>query len=87
MVSLDPLNQLQSYLGRVATNLSAVGASGSEIPVAGGDLYTLAADQYGDAAAWPTIAQANGMTDPTIQGVQSIRIPPIEQPTDGVLTF
>ncbi len=87
MTSLDPLNQLTSYLGRIQTNVSAVGASGSEIPVAGGDLYTLAASEYGSPAGWTTIAQANGLTDPVLTGPQTIRIPPIAQPTDGVPNY
>ena len=87
MVSLDPLNQLGSFLGRIQTNLSAVGASGSDIPVAGGDLYALASAQYGDPSGWTTIAAANGLTDPVITGVQTVRVPPIEQPTDGVLSI
>lgn len=87
MISLDPLNQLSSFLGRIQTNLSAVGASGSEVPVAGGDLYALAASEYGDPSGWTTIAQANGLTDPVITGLQTIRVPPIEQSTDGVLSI
>ena len=87
MAALDPLNDVQSYLGRIAVNLSAVGASGSEVAVAGGDLYAIAAQQYGSPSEWPTIAQANNLTDPILDGPQTIRVPPIPTETDGVLSI
>jgi len=45
------------------------------ITVAGGDLYRVALDQYGDATAWIQIAQANNLTDPVVRGVQTLEIP------------
>jgi hypothetical protein len=45
------------------------------VTVGGGTLQGLAAQHYGDASQWPIIAQANGMTDPLISGVQTIAIP------------
>lgn len=46
------------------------------ITVAGGDLYRIALQQYGDATAWDQIARANGLTDPVVRGVQLLTIPP-----------
>lgn len=80
------LYSLQSLLGRMSTNLSADGVSGSIVTTAGGDLYHLAAIQYGDATAWTTIARANSLTDPVLQGIQSLTIPQTPDGTDGVLT-
>ena len=45
------------------------------ITVAGGDLYRIALEQFGDATAWVAIARANGLTDPTLRGVVKLSIP------------
>ena len=45
------------------------------ITVAGGDLYRIALEQLGDATAWVAIARANGLADPTLQGVVKLGIP------------
>jgi hypothetical protein len=84
---LDSLYQIDASLGRISTNLSADGVSGKLVTMAGGDLYHVAADQYGDASAWPIIARANGLSDPVLKGVQTLTIP--EKPNaspDGVLS-
>lgn len=84
---LDNLYQLDAALGRMSTNLTADGVSGKLVTKAGGDLYHLAAEQYGDASAWPVIARANGLSDPVLDGVQTLTVPekPISSP-DGVLS-
>jgi hypothetical protein len=72
-------------MGRMATNIDAIGASGARVVVAGGDLLQLAAQFYGDAGEWATIARANGLTDPVLDGVRSILIPPMSANCGGVL--
>lgn len=79
------LYDLQSVLGRMGTNLSAIGASGANVVLAGGDLYHAAAKAYGDPSGWTTIAKANGLTDPQIEGVQNVRVPPTMEKSGGVL--
>lgn len=79
------LYDLQSVLGRMTTNLNAIGASGASVVMAGGDLYHAAGQAYGDPSGWTTIAKANGLTDPVIEGVQNIRVPPTMEPTGGVM--
>lgn len=79
------LYDLQAVTGRMAGNIGAIGASGAQVVAAGGDLYRMAADAYGDAAEWTTIAKANGMTDPVIAGVKTILVPPTASGADGVL--
>lgn len=79
------LYDLQAVLGRMKANLRAIGAGGAEVVVAGGDLYRIAQDAYGDATAWATIARANCITDPVLTGVQTILIPPSAGNTGGVL--
>jgi prophage DNA circulation protein len=86
MAQLDSLYQMDASLGRIATNVSADGVSGKLITMAGGDLYHVAAELYGDASAWPVIARANGLSDPVLTGVQTLTVPakPSSSP-DGVL--
>ena len=45
------------------------------ITVAGGNLYQLALEHLGDATQWNRIAQANGLIDPVINGVVTLKIP------------
>lgn len=79
------LFDLQSTLGRMTTNLESVGLAGAQVVMAGGDLFRLAADTYGDAMEWATIARANGLADPLVTGVQTLLVPPIALGADGVL--
>lgn len=46
------------------------------ITTAGGTLFHLAADLYGDAAQWTRLAEANGIRDPQLTGVTTIVVPP-----------
>jgi hypothetical protein len=85
MTQLPQLYTLQSVLGRIGGNLGSVGAAGRSVSVAGGNLYQLAADAYGDAASWTAIASANGLTDPLILGVQTVTVPPVPGDSGGVL--
>lgn len=45
------------------------------LTVAGGNLFRIAAEQLGDATQWIRIAQLNGLTDPILTGVITLRIP------------
>lgn len=56
--------------------IGTVTPSGSKtVTVAGGSLYRVALDEYGDALLWTRIAQANGLTDPWLVGVITLTIP------------
>jgi len=66
---------LNKTLGRLALNLGQIATSGKVVTLAGSDLYTLAAQSYGDAMGWASIAQANGLTDPLISDVTDVIIP------------
>lgn len=79
------LYDLGNVVGRMSTNLQAIGQSGAYVTQAGGDLYRMARDAYGDASEWATIARANGLADPELSGVQKILVPPISADTAGVL--
>lgn len=53
----------------------------------GDDLYRLAAEYYGDPAAWTLLAFANGLSDPLIQADQVLSVPAYNagQANDGIL--
>lgn len=87
----DAINQetsllsLQSSLNRISTNVSADNVRGATVRTAGGTLYKLATDAYGDVSGWTTIAQQNGISDPVLTGVNSLHVPATNNDTDGVL--
>lgn len=74
---LAPLYQMQAVLARLQKNvLSGPLANGTTSVVTGNtSLQKLAADNYGDQSKWTTIADANGMTDPVVTGIQTVKIP------------
>lgn len=82
---LVDLHNLDFTLGRLTKNLQQVSASPRTVATAGGNLFRLAQQQYGDAKAWPAIAKANGLTDPFISGTQVLTIPAQPGTADGVL--
>ena len=45
------------------------------ILVAGTDLFTVAAQELGDATQWFRIAALNGLIDPLLFGLVTLRIP------------
>ena len=53
------------------------------VTVAGGDLYRLALQYLGDATAWNRIGQANGLIDPVINGLVTLKIPPADASAGG----
>jgi nucleoid-associated protein YgaU len=82
---MQALVALAGYLGRIGANFGAVSQSGATVVTAGGDLIAIAAAQYGQAQAWTTIAAANDLSDPVIQGVQTLKVPSTSDQNDGVL--
>lgn len=55
---------------------------GKTMNVAGGNLFRVAADAYGDATLWYAIAEANGLWDPMLPAApMTLIIPP--KPSDG----
>lgn len=86
MTQSPKLYNLQSVLGRMGTNLGTIGTGTKTVTTAGGSLYKISQQQYGDASQWPTLAKANGMTDPQISGVKTITVPSVPNSSGGVLT-
>jgi hypothetical protein len=84
MTQLPVLYQLQSVVGRMGANMVSASNNGQQLTTAGGSLYTLASQAYGDAAAWTGIARANKLTDPVLTGVNKLVIPALPDGLDGV---
>ena len=51
--------------------------------VAGGNLFRSAAVELGDATQWIRIAQLNGLSDPQLSGVVSLRMPSRDRSAGG----
>lgn len=79
------LQQMDVTLGRMGKNLGSINSGTKTVTQAGGNLYRVAANEYGDAMGWTAIAAANGTTDPVLTGVNTIVVPPLNQNTNGVL--
>jgi len=79
------LAQMNAVLGRMGANLGQINSSVKKVTVAGGNLYDLAAKNYGKATGWTTIASANGVTDPEVTDVKTLNIPKNTNDTDGIL--
>jgi nucleoid-associated protein YgaU len=45
------------------------------LTVTSGNLFQIAATELGDATQWIRIAQANGLADPMLSGLVTLRIP------------
>lgn len=84
MTQLPALYQLQSVVGRMGANLASVSTNSQQVTSAGGNLYRMATDAYGDPGAWTGIARANGLTDPVLTGVNTIDIPALPDGAEGV---
>lgn len=83
---LTSLVALQARLNRISANIEADNVKGKTVRVAGGTLYKIAAETYGDVSGWTTIARANGLSDPQISGVAELNVPTTMDDNDGVLT-
>ena len=78
---------LDRVVSRVSLNAQTSYTTSKQVTQSGGNLYTLASQQYGDATSWTAIAKANNLTDPVISGTKTLTIPPAKDVTDGILDF
>jgi L-ascorbate metabolism protein UlaG (beta-lactamase superfamily) len=53
------------------------------LTIAGGNLFSIAAEQLGDATQWIRIAQLNELTDPMLSGVNTLQIPDVDPNAGG----
>jgi len=81
------LAKLDSTAGRIGVNAQASYKTDKRITLAGGDLFTVAAQEYGDPLAWTVIAKANGLSDPHLVGINTLVIPPAPAKGTGVLEY
>lgn len=74
---IPALYSLQNVLGRLNKNVSSGQTADGvrTITQSGGNLYQVASDQYGDASLWSSIASANDLTDPQLNGINTLTIP------------
>ncbi len=49
----------------------------------GGTLFHVAAAELGDATQWLRIARLNGLSDPMLDGVVQLRLPPRDPQAGG----
>lgn len=87
MLELEQCRELLNVLKIMEINLNLINTgSGKTRTVMGGNLYAIAAEEYGDAAQWALIAKANNLTDPVLTGTINLIIPPLNgQDTAGIL--
>jgi len=85
MTQSPKLYNLQGVLGRMSTNLGTIGGGTKTVTTAGGSLYKISQQQYGDATQWPTLAKANKLSDPQISGIATITVPSVPDNSGGVL--
>lgn len=79
------LLEMSGVLGRMAANLNSINGSPNTLATVGGNLFQIAALEYGDASDWTAIATANGLTDPFINGAAVLTIPLSPDGSGGVL--
>jgi hypothetical protein len=85
-VSQQPiLVSLDRTLGRMANNIAAINGGTKTITVGGGNLFALAATEYGDPMGWTALAVANRLDDPELAGIATLSVPPFTNDTGGVL--
>ncbi|MDB5965647.1 MAG: hypothetical protein JWQ72_2147, partial [Polaromonas sp.] len=80
------LQNIRNLGTRVSSNVINLQGAAQTLTVAGGNLYKVAADVYGDATLWPAIAKATGLRDPALAGVQTLQLPANPQTSGGVLS-
>jgi hypothetical protein len=64
------LNKMQILTEQLNGNTTA-----QTVTVSTGNLYAVAAQFYGDPLQWTVIADANGLIDPELIGIQNLIIP------------
>ena len=84
--TLPTLLNLDRTLGRLATNLQTINGGQKSVTTGGGNLYALAAQQYGDPMGWTSIAAANGLFDPELFGITTLAVPPAPTNPSGILS-
>lgn len=74
---IPALYRLHDVLGRLNKNVKVgqMSGGGRSVTQSGGNLYQVASEQYGDAALWTSIADANHLDDPELHGIQTLKIP------------
>lgn len=72
----SPASDASARILAIQTIFSSAATPVTTIQAINPNLYLLAAQYYGDATQWQTIASANGLTDPQPIGTYTLTIPP-----------
>lgn len=86
MEQCNNLFMMRNVLGRMDANLACANSPSASVSTAGGNLFQIAEDQYGDATAWTALARANGLTDPFVSGAATLAIPSDPGNSGGILS-
>ena len=77
---------LSGVLGRMAANVNSIRTNATTVTTAGGSLYDIASQEYGDPTSWTAIAKANGLSDPElVNNIDTLTIPGAPDTAGGVL--
>lgn len=90
--NLGDLYNLGNSLGVVGVNVNSLGNIGEQVDLAGrslttagGNLFGIAAEVYGDATKWAGIADKNDISDPQLDGITTLQLPANVPDTGGIL--
>lgn len=86
MTQTANLFDLRNVLGRMNANLVSINTPQTKVATAGGNMFQIAQQQYGDATAWTALARANGTTDPFIKGTATLAVPKRGDKAGGILS-
>ncbi len=89
LLTLSELYNLQSVLQNLNSNLILIseGSTGKIISGSNISLFALAAQYYGDATQWKTIADANNLVDPYMTGGTLLQIKVVDGGSNYVAPF
>lgn len=85
VIEQPSLIQLDRTLGRMSSNIGSINAGTRSVTVAGGNLYAIAANAYGDPMGWTALAVANKLSDPSLSGITTISVPDYVDKSGGIL--
>lgn len=81
------LLNLDRLAGRIGVNAQANYRVDKRVTQAGGNLFQLATQEYGDPLAWTALAKANALSDPQLTGINTLIVPPAPIKPTGVLEY
>jgi hypothetical protein len=59
----------------------------ASITIFSGNLFEIASRYLGDATQWIRIAQLNNLSDPMVEGMTQLELPPIDATAGGGIVY